>query len=78
MISDFEANRVESKTSLLYTFRNEFLQSEVEMAKAKWLFFTFLAACVFAVPAAAQSGPESADAAFARAIELHTKRPGVC
>ena len=62
---------MESKTSLLYTFRNEFLQSEVEMAKAKWLLFTFLAACVFAVPAAAQSGPESADAAFARAIELH-------
>ena len=41
------------------------------MAKAKWLFFTFLVACVLAVPAFAQPGPESADAAFARAIKLH-------
>lgn len=42
------------------------------MAKAEWLYLLmFLAACVFAVPAAAQTGPESPDAAFARAIELH-------
>ena len=42
------------------------------MAKAEWLYLLgFLAACVFAVPAASQSGPESADAAFSRAIELH-------
>ena len=41
------------------------------MAQAKWLLLTLLAACVFAAPAAAQSGQESDDAAFARAIKLH-------
>ena len=41
------------------------------MAKARWLLLTFVAAGVLAVPAFAQSGPESDDAAFARAIQLH-------
>jgi len=41
------------------------------MAKARRLLLTFLAAGVLAVPAFAQSGPESDDAAFARAIKLH-------
>jgi hypothetical protein len=41
------------------------------MAKAERLLLMFLVACVFAVPAAAQGGPESPDTAFARAIELH-------
>ena len=41
------------------------------MAKANWLLLTFLVSCVFAVPAVAQSGQETVDAAFARAIKLH-------
>ncbi|HET9786501.1 MAG TPA: hypothetical protein VFP47_05185, partial [Pyrinomonadaceae bacterium] len=56
----------------MYTFRNDFPSVWIDMAKAEWLYLLmFLAACVFAVPAAAQTGPESPDAAFARAIELH-------
>ena len=41
------------------------------MAKAKCLLLTILVACALAVPAVAQNGPESDDAAFARAIKLH-------
>ncbi len=41
------------------------------MAKAKWLLLTMLVGCALAVPAVAQNGPESDDAAFARAIKLH-------
>jgi tetratricopeptide (TPR) repeat protein len=41
------------------------------MAKTKWLLLTLLSACVLAGSAFAQSGPESDDAAFARAIKLH-------
>lgn len=55
----------------MYTFRNEFPSAGSEMAKAKWLLLTILVACALAVPAVAQNGPESDDAAFARAIKLH-------
>ncbi len=41
------------------------------MAQSKWLLFTVLAACILAGSAFAQSGPESGDAMFARAVQLH-------
>lgn len=41
------------------------------MAKAKSLLLPFVVAWVLALPAFAQKGPESVDAAFARAVQLH-------